>query len=171
MKKFHFMNTVELEKRVQRICDEYNCRGLSSLIRRLFSSEDVFLYFIKAYCHLYDEFRFTEECIVDRKVWIPVSVFRTLKSCHNEHNQFSIALIWRSVLLEIIERFEVGGWEAWEEYKNEIIESCRNIEQEIEKNQYLTEKLLTHMVQYQEGRPEKIAYFDYFNKYLGYLLI
>lgn len=123
MIRFHFMNNEDLDNALMKLCEVYNYDSISILINQvLFQNMREFIMFINHYCHENTVFKTVVGCRVNRKVSIPDTVYHSMKLCHKELNTYSIALIWRSLLLDIIECFTIGGLDEWNEFKRSVIE-------------------------------------------------
>lgn len=168
MKRFHFMNNVDLDKRVSAICQLYKVRDLSELFTLLFEDEDEFLRFVKAFCIRDRVFFSVKECDVDSYVKIPEAVFKTLKLCHMELNTFSIAFIFRSILISVVDCFQKGGMVLWNEYKRDLISAKDESDNsDIQDNFELIEMIKKyHMAAFPKNFFGKISLFSYWNSFL-----
>lgn len=168
MKRFHFVNNEELDYSLNVICKSNNCKDLSELFEVLFCDEIEFIKFINAYCHVDVLLKRVVRCNIDNYVKIPEGVFNSMKLSHKELDTFSIAIIFRSVLIEIVECFESGGMEMWEVYKLRLIGDCENIvENDNIRNTELINLLRSsRMATLISGNIEKITFFNHNSEFL-----
>lgn len=143
MVRFHFMNNGILDKDIMALCEQNKCNGISDFVNKvLFVGMKEFLVFINYYCNN-RKFKTVSGCRVNRKVSIPEGVYHGLKLCHKELDTYSIALIWRSFLIDVVECFTTGGIEKWEDFKRSVVE----IERIREKEQRSNNNIFLHTVE------------------------
>lgn len=172
MIRFHFVNNEKLDNDISVLCDKYNCNGISKLINQvLFRDQLELLVFINHYCSENRNFKTVKGCRINRKVSIPEVVYHGMKLCHKELNTFSIAFIWRSLLIDIIECLKNGGLKAWENYKRHVIEIGENNENDkrVVNTNFLDNIKSVHMPQLSQQNISKVVFFNFGNEYLGYL--
>lgn len=172
MIRFHFTNNIKLDTDIIAICEMCDCSTMTNLLNRvLFVNIREFLLFMNYYCQRNAGFKNICGCTVNRKISIPEVVYLSMKLCHEEMNTFSIALIWRSFLLDIVECFQLGGLERWEDFKREVIESGENIEREnrLENNRFIKSINNVHMTGINTQDISKIGFFTFGNRFLGHL--
>lgn len=171
MKRFHFMNNVDLNDGLSGVYEECGCRRLTVLMRRLFKNEEEFLNFMNCYCNQAAEFPEMLECSVDSYVSIPEPVYNSMKLCHKEQDTFSIALIWRSFLIDVIECFRIGKMDAWLSFKANVIDIITKREiQDAHANSGLISYIINaHMINFSGVNIGKIVFFDKINNFLAYL--
>lgn len=172
MMRFHFMNNEELDNQITAICKEYHCDNISKLLNKvLFSKKNEILIFINYYCNSRINFKTVKGCRVNRKISIPDVVYHSLKLCHKELNTYSIALIMRSLLIEIAECFATGGLKAWEDFKKLVVEIGQIKESRIKKdNQILLRNINSvHIPSISPKHISKIGFYTFGNEFIGYI--
>lgn len=171
MKRFHFVNNQELDSSIVSLCSSLDCRNLSKLLELIFDSDDEFYEFATGFCRRDTVFETVNVCRVDSYVLIPEAVYNTMKLCHKELDTFSIALIWRSILITIVECFIAGGFQEWQRYKRGVILGCETSEMEDVENdrELLSEVRNCHKINFTEMIGGKISFFNNSNEFLGYL--
>lgn len=172
MIRFHFMNNKGLDEKILAICESENCNGMSMLMNHVcFSDLREFLLFINNYCQRDEQFRTIKKCKVNRKVSIPDAVYHGLKLCHKELDTFSIALIWRSVLIDFVECYNAGGLNAWEDFKRDVIGNgqIREKRQRKDNKVLLKEISSVHITGNTWQNISKIAFYTLGNQFIGYI--
>lgn len=172
MKRFHFKNNKELDSKIYRLKEKFICSTLSDLFnKKLFKGVREFLNFMNFYCYRNTKFKNTTGCNVSRKVSIPFVVYYSMKLCHDELDTFSIAFIWRSMLLDIVDCFERGGLEEWERFKMSVIDSGKTRDKNQAKdNELLLDNLSSvHIPGLIWQNISKIVFFTLGNQYMGHL--
>lgn len=172
MKRFHFKNNPELDMQLLKLYKAFNCKTLTDFINRvLFSNQREFLIFIDYYCCNNIEFEKIDRCIKNRKVSIPEAVYNSIKLCHKELDTYSMALIWRSFLINVVDCFLKGGRENWENYKRSLIETVE-IDEENSRSMnvtFMSEAQSVHISNMIPKNISKIVFFSISNVFLGYL--
>lgn len=173
MKRFHYVNNKGLERNIAAICQLTGCNDLTELFRLLFISDKDFIRFTDAYCISRVDFERVFDCDVHCYVYIPEEVFNSIKKCHIESNTFSIARIFRSILVRVVECFIIGGFEYWQMFKMEVFESCKiSEENDIVESTSLFLKIGTrHMSERWGINTGKLSFYNTSNEFLGYLLL
>lgn len=172
MIRFHFMNNKDLDNEIMRLCASFNCDSMSVFINGiLFENETDFLIFINHYCNGLNTFQRISGCRINRKVSIPETVYHGLKLCHKELDTYSIALIWRSLLLKVVECFNTGGLEAWKEFKDRTIQSGEIRDNNHAENNSLLLNMISnvHIPGFQSQNISKIGFYTFGNEFLSYL--
>lgn len=94
-----------------------------------------------------------------------------LKQCHKELDTYSIALIWRSILIDVVECFADDGRDAWEDFKRRVMEMGEiheNEKQEI--NERFIESIgSVHIPGLSTQFISKVCFFTFGNEFIGYL--
>lgn len=171
MIRFHFVNNAELDREIMSLCERFNCRRMSDFVNRfLFRNLREYLIFVNRFCQE-GNFAIVSGCRVNRKVSIPESVYHGLKLCHKELDTYSIALIWRSLLLKVVECFNDGGLEVWEEYKRQVIERGEMKEKRLKRanKSFLASVISVHIPGVLSNQINKIGFYDNNNEFLWYL--
>lgn len=172
MMRFHFKNNDRLDQAIMDLVERYNCDGISMLLNNiLFRNVREFLTFVNHYCVEDMVFRTVEGCKVNRKVSIPDVVYHGLKLCHKELSTFSIALIFRSLLIDVVECFAAGGLEAWEDFKRRVIEMGEIheiVEREIN-DRFIQTIESVHIPGFTWQNISKVCFFTLGNEFIGYL--
>lgn len=172
MKRFHFMDNEGLDQKIKDIYNTYNCNKLSIFITRvLFRNENEFLIFMTYYCQRNSKFKTVKNCKISKKVTIPDAVYHTMKLCHKELNTYSIALIWRSFLIDVVECFTNTGLDGWTEFKEKIIENGQKNEKNknIKNKPFLKKINCVHIPGLTASSISKIVFFSFNNEFIGYL--
>lgn len=172
MKRFHFKNNEVLDSKIIDLSNKNNCASLTIFIRRvLFNDEKEFLIFMNYYYQRNIGFKIVNGCSVNRKVSIPEAVYHGLKLCHKELDTYSMALIWRSFLIDIVECFETGGGEAWQDFKKLVIENGVTHEKRQRKNNKIILRRIqaVHIPGISSRNINKIVFFNNSNEFIGYL--
>lgn len=172
MVRFHFKNNEKLDTKFINLCNSFNCNAMSAFINKvLFRNFTEFLIFINYYCSKDRDFKVVQGCRINRKVSIPDEIYHSLKLCHKEKNTFSIAFIWRSFLIDVVECFLAGGLVEWENFKREVIESGQIQEkQSRDNNKFLLNSIYNvHIPGISSLNISKIVFFTIGNRFLGHL--
>lgn len=172
MVRFHFKNNRELDNGILSLCEEFKIRGITAFINNfLFESEQELILFITSYCSDDKNFKSITGCGVSRKVSIPEPVYHSMKLCHKELDTFSIAVIWRSFLIDVLKCFTEGGFDAWQEFKFAVIESVLTSQRKVRNENKNLIKLVksVHMHNFKLLSINRISFFDRNNEFLGYL--
>lgn len=172
MMRFHFLNNERLDNEIMILVKRFNCVGLSMFINHiLFKDVKEFLNIVNYYCVKNMGFRTVKGCKINRKVSIPDVVYHGLKLCHKELNTYSIALIWRSILIDVVECFNTGGREEWEDFKRRVMEigESDEVEQRDANETFIESIDSVHIPGFQWQNISKVCFFTLGNEFIGYL--
>lgn len=172
MKRFHFMNNEALDNNLLSLCEVYQCETISNLINRiLFCDIREFLIFMNHYCQKNVEFKTVKKCTIRRKISIPEVIYFSMKLCHEEFNTYSIALIWRSFLIDLVECIERGGLDEWEKFKRHVLDIGIMQERKLRKNNRVILRKINsvHIPGILRKNISKIGFYTFGNEFMGYL--
>lgn len=178
MQKFHYMENPEFQNDITELYKKLNCRSFTGFFILIFRTKsetatENAVKFINCLDYQRLIIQTTYDCTKNVYIRIEEEVHRTLKHFHDTMNTFSMAEIFRSMIIEAVNFIVEYGLEIWHIYLEELLLQTDE-HNEIKKNEFINHYRnidQAHMCLNYISKSKKMAFFDFSSHYLDFVPI